>query len=101
MPARVKYGELAPKGMAQMTALEHYLNAESGLEHTLLGLVRLRASQMNGCEYCVRVHTAELKKLSQPEPRIAAVLGWRNASVFTARERAALAWTQAVTNIQD
>lgn len=101
MPARVKYGQLAPKGMAQMTALEHYLNAESGLEHTLLGLVRLRTSQMNSCEYCMTLHTAELLKLSQPQAWVAAISEWRNAANFTERERAALAWTEAVTNIQD
>lgn len=101
MPARLKYGQLAPQGMAHMTALEHYLNTGSALDQALLGLVRLRASQMNGCEYCVRLHSMELTRLHETEDRIKAVPGWRNSTLFTERERAALAWTEAVTNIQD
>jgi len=98
---RLKYGQLAPEGLAKMMALEHYLNTGSGLEHTLIGLVKLRASLMNGCEYCITLHTAELKKANEPEERIASVAEWRGSKVYTERERAALAWTEAVTNIQD
>ncbi len=98
---RLKYGQLAPEGLAKMTALEHYLNTGSGLEHTLVQLVRLRASLMNGCEYCIALHTAELKKANEPEERIASLADWRGSKVYTERERAALAWTEAVTNIQD
>lgn len=101
MPARLRYGQLAPEGLARMRELEHYLNTGSGLEPALLGLVRLRASEMNGCEYCVGLHRNELKALHQPEEKIAAVAGWRGAAVFSERERAALAWTEALTNIQD
>ena len=68
---RLKYGQLAPEGLAKMSALEHYLNNETGLEASLLGLVRLRASLMNGCEYCIHVHTAELQKLNETAERIA------------------------------
>jgi len=84
-----------------MRALEHYLNTASGLEPVLLDLVRLRASLMNGCEYCIALHTAELKKQHEPEERIAGLGDWRGSSAYTQRERAALAWTEAVTNIQD
>jgi AhpD family alkylhydroperoxidase len=98
---RLKYGQLAPEGLAKMTALEHYLNTGSGLEHTLVQLVRLRASLMNGCEYCITLHTAELKKANETEERIASLAEWRGSKVYTERERAALAWTEAVTNIQD
>jgi AhpD family alkylhydroperoxidase len=98
---RLKYGQLAPEGLAKMTALEHYLNTGSGLEHTLVQLVRLRASLMNGCEYCITLHTAELKKANETEERIASLEEWRRSKVYTERERAALAWTEAVTNIQD
>lgn len=101
MPARLKYGQLAPEGLARMTALEHYLNAESGLEPALLGFVRLRCSLLNGCEYCIHLHSAELKKLNESEDRIAAVIDWRGSDAYTQRERAALAWSEAVTNIQD
>jgi AhpD family alkylhydroperoxidase len=98
---RLKYGDLAPEGMAKMRELEHYLNTGTGLEASLLGLVRLRASLMNGCEYCVHVHTAELRKLNEPMERIEGLAEWRNSEIYTQRERAALAWTEAVTNIQD
>jgi len=98
---RLKYGQLAPEGLAKMQELEHYLNTGAGLEPSLLGLVRLRASLLNGCEYCILVHTAELRKLNETEGRIATVPEWRNSDLYTKRERAALAWTEAVTNIQD
>jgi AhpD family alkylhydroperoxidase len=98
---RLKYGQLAPEGLAKMTALEHYLNTETGLEASLLGFVRLRASLMNGCEYCITLHTAELKKANETAERIASVAEWRGSTVYTERERAALAWTEAVTNIQE
>ncbi len=101
MAARLEYGKLAPEGMARMTAVGHYLNTESGLELVLLDLVRLLASLMNGCEYCIHLHTAELKKMHEPEERIAELSDWRGSSAYTQRERAAFAWTEAVTNIQD
>jgi AhpD family alkylhydroperoxidase len=97
---RLKYGQLVPDGLAKMTALEHYLNTESGLEASLLGFVRLKVSLMNGCEYCVRVHTAELKKANETAERID-VGDWRGSEAYTKRERAALAWAEVVTNIQD
>jgi AhpD family alkylhydroperoxidase len=98
---RLNYGQLAPEGLAKMTALEHYLNTGSGLEHTLVELVKLRVSLMNGCEYCIRLHSSELKKGNEPEERIASLAEWRASKLYTVRERAALAWAEAVTNIQD
>jgi AhpD family alkylhydroperoxidase len=101
MAARLDYVKLAPEGFAAMRALGHVVNTASGLEPVLLGLVLLLASQMNGCEYCIALHSAELKKLHEPERRIADVLEWRGSDAYTQRERAAFAWTEAVTNIQD
>lgn len=101
MEGRLKYGQLAPEGLAKMTDLEHYLNTGSGLEMVLMQLVRLRASLMNGCEYCIRLHSAELKKLNETAERIAGLTEWRDSSLYTQRERAALAWAEAVTNIQE
>jgi AhpD family alkylhydroperoxidase len=98
---RLKYGQLAPEGLAKMTALEHYLNNGTGLEGSLRELVRLRASLMNGCEYCILLHTSELRKMNETAERIAGVEEWRGSAAYTKRERAALAWTEAVTNIQD
>jgi AhpD family alkylhydroperoxidase len=101
MAARLEYGKLAPEGLARMRAVEHYLNTGTGLEQVLLDLVRLLASRMNGCEYCIQLHTAELRKLHEPDTRIAEVVEWRGSDAYTQRERAALAWTEALTNIQD
>jgi AhpD family alkylhydroperoxidase len=106
MTARLEFGKLAPEGLEKMRALEHYLNTGSGLERGLLELVRLRASIMNGCDYCVAFHSSELRKAHEPEERIAGVAEWRSSGsgsggAYTHRERAALAWTEAVTNIQD
>lgn len=96
---RLKYGELAPAGLTKMRELEHYLNTGTGLE--VRELVRLRVSLMNGCESCVRLHTAELKKAGETEERIAEVAEWRNSDLYSKRERAALAWAEAVTDIQE
>ena len=101
MEGRLKYGQLAPEGLAKMTDLEHYLNTGSGLEMVLMQLVRLRASLMNGCEYCIKLHSTELKKLNETAERIAGLTEWRDSSLYTQRERAALAWAEAVTNIQE
>ena len=98
---RLKYGQLAPEGLAHMRELEHYLNNGAGLEASLRELVRLRVSLMNGCEYCIHLHSAELKKLHEPEERIKGLAEWRGSSAYTQRERAALGWAEAVTNIQD
>lgn len=98
---RLKYAELSPDGIAAMRGVEHYLNVGSGLEAVLLELVRLRASLLNGCEFCIGLHTHELGKHHEPESRVNAVAGWRESDAFTERERAALAWTDTVTNVQD
>jgi AhpD family alkylhydroperoxidase len=98
---RLKYGQLAPEGVAKMRELEHYLNNGAGTEASLRELVRLRVSQVNGCEFCVRFHTAEVEKLGETAERIAGLEDWRGSEAYTKRERAALAWAEAVTNIQD
>jgi AhpD family alkylhydroperoxidase len=84
-----------------MRELEHYLNNGAGLEASLRELVRLRVSLMNECEYCIVLHTSELNKLNEAAERIAGVADWRSLEIYTRRERAALAWAQAVTDIQD
>jgi AhpD family alkylhydroperoxidase len=101
MAARVEYAKVAREGFAAMRALGHAVNTASGLEMVLLELVRLLASELNGCHFCIEMHTAELKKLHEPAGRIAGVLEWRGSDAYTQRERAALAWTEAVTNIQE
>lgn len=98
---RLRYPELAREGVARLSALEHHLNAESGLDPVLLELVRLRASQLNGCAYCLALHASELRRHHEPESRIAAVAGWRGSGAFTHREEAALRWAEVITDIQD
>jgi AhpD family alkylhydroperoxidase len=101
MDRKLKYPKVSPEPYARQSALEHYLTAESGLEHNLLTFVRLRASLLNGCHFCIDMHTYALKKSNETPDRIAAIADWRNTTLYTQRERAALAWTEAVTNIQD
>lgn len=101
MTQRLKYAELAPEGFATLRAVEHYLNTGTELNPVLLELVRLRASLLNGCEYCIGLHTHELSKHKETADRIAAIADWQPSDAYTQRERAAFAWTEAVTNIQD
>jgi AhpD family alkylhydroperoxidase len=72
---------------------------ESGLEHSLIELVKLRASQINGCGFCVDMHAADARKAGETERRLHAVAVWRETPFFTPRERAALAWTEALTRL--
>jgi AhpD family alkylhydroperoxidase len=74
--------------------------ASSGLEESLLGLVYTRASQLNGCAYCIDMHTKDARAAGETEQRLYALSAWRETPFFTSRERAALAWTEALTNIQ-
>ncbi|CAN7211079.1 carboxymuconolactone decarboxylase family protein [Phenylobacterium sp. LjRoot225] len=73
--------------------------AESGLEHSLAELVRLRASQINGCAFCIHMHAADARSHGETDLRIIMLNGWRESPLFTDRERAALAWTEALTRI--
>jgi AhpD family alkylhydroperoxidase len=99
--ARLPYPKLAPKPFAALSALGHTMTTDTALGPVLLGLVYLRASLLNGCGFCIGMHTAELRHKHEPDTRIEAVKDWAGSDAFTPRERAALAWTDAVTNIQD
>jgi AhpD family alkylhydroperoxidase len=98
---RLPYTKLAPEAYAKLLALGHYINTGTALDQVLLGLVYLRASQLNGCGFCIGMHTAELLHRHEPQTRIDAVAHWQETDAFTPRERAALAWAEAITNIQD
>jgi AhpD family alkylhydroperoxidase len=98
MPARLDYNAVAPDGVRAVRALEQYLR-KSELEPRLIELVKLRASLMNGCAYCVDLHARDALAKGDTERRLFAVPVWRETPFFTPRERAALAWTEAVTNI--
>lgn len=98
---RLPYPKLAPDAYSALQSVGHYLRTATTLDAVLLGLIDLRASQLNRCGFCIGMHTAELKHAHEPDSRIDAVANWReNPDVFTPRERAALAWTDEITNIQ-
>ncbi len=98
---RLPYTKLAPRPYEAMLAAGHALNTSTAIETTLLEYVKLRASILNGCSFCLGMHQAELRKHNEPETRIDAVAHWQDSDAFTPRERAALAWTDAITDIQD
>lgn len=98
---RLRYPQLAPEAYRSLQSLGHYLRTATSLDAVLLGLVDLRASQLNRCGFCIGMHTKELKHANEPDSRINAVANWRESDAFTPRERAALAWTEEITNIQD
>ena len=96
MQPRIEYAKAAPDAMTAMLGLETYVRL-CGLERSLLELVKLRASQINGCAYCVDMHTKDARAEGETEQRIYAVSVWDETPFFSERERAALAWTESVT----
>lgn len=100
MTQRLRYAELAPEGIAALRSFEHYLNTGTTLSPVLLELLRLRVSMLNGCDFCIQMHTAELRKHHEPDSRIEGIADWQASSAFTPKERTALAYADSVTNIQ-
>jgi AhpD family alkylhydroperoxidase len=98
MKARFSYPKAAPGVYHAMDALGQYLDT-CGLEQGLLFLVQLRASQINGCAYCIDMHWKDLRAVGETEQRLYALDAWRETPFYSDRERAALAWTEAVTLI--
>src|SRR6266550_6112638 len=98
MKPRIDYRKTAPDGISALSGLENYVR-QSGLEPALLELVKLRASQINGCSYCIDMHTKDARTEGESEQRLYALVAWRETPFYTERERAALAWTEAVTLI--
>lgn len=96
MEPRIDVRKVAPGAREAMYGLEKYVH-ESGVEPSLLELVKLRASQINGCGYCVDMHTKDARARGETEQRLYASVVWRETPFFTDRERAALAWTETVT----
>jgi len=96
MTDRLDFYSTNPPAIKAMIALEEYIR-RSGLEHSLAELVRLRASQINGCAYCIDMHVADARKEGETERRLATLSAWRETRFFTDQERAALAWTESVT----
>ena len=98
MGARMNYAKAAPGVMRAMSGLDDYL-ADCGLEPALRELVKLRASQINGCAYCVDMHSLDARALGETEQRLYALPVWQEAPFFSDRERAALLWTEKLTLI--
>jgi AhpD family alkylhydroperoxidase len=98
MSERLNPYKSAPAGFKLMLDMEKYL-AESGLDHSLIHLVKMRASQINGCAYCLDMHSRDARKNGETEQRLYVLDAWRETELFTVRERAALAWTEALTLI--
>ncbi|MDF3932337.1 carboxymuconolactone decarboxylase family protein [Pseudomonas citronellolis] len=96
MSARIDWAKQSPDAYKAMLGLEQAL-ARSGLEHSLLELIRLRASQINGCAYCVNMHANDARKAGETEARLQTLSVWRETEFFSARERAALAWVESLT----
>jgi AhpD family alkylhydroperoxidase len=99
MPERLNYAKQFPEGVHALLALGRAIS-ESGLEPSLQELVKTRASQMNGCAFCLDMHTKDARAGGETEQRLYVLPAWRETSFYTPRERAALAWTEAITNIQ-
>lgn len=100
MEARLDAFKIAPHAYPAVAALQKYIDS-CGLERLLLELVRLRASQINGCAFCLDMHTKDARALGETEQRLYLLSAWRGSPFYTDRERAALEWTEAVTLVSE
>ena len=100
MQQRIDFARVAPDAYKAMLGLEEYLH-HSGVEPNLLHLIKLRASQINGCAYCIDMHWKDLRAIGETEQRLYGLDAWEESSYYTDRERAAFAWTEAVTLIRE
>ena len=95
---RIDAYRAAPGAMTVMLAVESYI-ADCGLESALVELVKMRASQINGCAFCLNMHSRDARKMGETEQRLYLLDAWHESSLYSERERAALAWTEALTSI--
>jgi AhpD family alkylhydroperoxidase len=98
--ARLDYGSKSPAGHRAFLALNQFVE-NCGIEHPLLELIKIRASQINGCAFCLDMHTIDARAAGESEQRIYVLDAWREAPFYSDRERAALAWTEAVTLVSE
>lgn len=98
MNSRIDYAKVSPHAVQAMYGLERFVR-ESGLETSLVNLIKMRASQMNGCAYCIDMHSKEARAEGETEQRLYELNAWRETPFYTERERAALAWTESLTLI--
>jgi AhpD family alkylhydroperoxidase len=97
---RLNAYETAPAAMKAVQSVEHYIQS-CGLERSLIELVKMRASQINGCAFCLDMHSKDARKNGETEQRLYLLDGWRESRLYSPRERAALAWTEALTRIAE
>jgi len=100
MKQRVNYQQKVPEALQGMQEMEQYVRGSS-LEGSLRELVKLRASQINGCAFCIDMHTKDAREAGETEQRLYELSAWREAPFYTERERAALEWTEALTLIAE
>ena len=100
MERRISFAAAAPGAREALLRLSEYVHS-TGLEESLLGLVFLRASQINGCAFCIDMHWKDLRAMGESEETLYMLSAWREAPAYTERERAALAWTEAVTLVTE
>lgn len=98
MTQRIDYRKASPGAFQAMLGLENHVR-QSGLEHALIELVKTRVSQINGCAYCLDMHTKDARAAGETEQRLHVLAAWRDAPFYSARERAALAWAEALTQL--
>lgn len=98
MSQRIKYQAASPGGFQAMLQLQQHVDG-CGLEHSLLELVKMRASQINGCAFCLDMHSKDARAAGETEQRLYLLNAWRESPFYTPRERAALAWTEALTQL--
>src|SRR6516162_67330 len=96
MQPRIDYRKFAPEALKAMLAMEDYLS-KCGLEHRLLHLLKLRASQINGCAFCIDMHWKDARAAGESEQRLYGLNAWEESPYYTDRERAAFKWAEAVT----
>ena len=100
MTSRIAYPQAAPGALGAMMNLERYVR-ESGLDRALLHLIKMRASQINGCAYCIDMHSKDARAGGETEQRLYGLSAWRETPFYSERERAALAWTEGLTLISE
>src|SRR6516162_7450593 len=101
MQSRLDARKVSPGAYQAMLGLEGFVRKSSKLEPSLLELVKMRASQINGCAFCIDMHSKDARAAGETEQRLYALNAWRETPFFTDRERAALAWTEAVTRVSE
>ena len=100
MEPRLNYYKVAPDAVKPLLDMEAYIK-DSGLEHALIELVKTRASQINGCAYCLHMHTKDARAAGESEQRLYLLNAWHESQLYTPRERAALQWTEALTLVSE